>query len=268
MCTKNGILTLTLGFLNQTAFTYKLVYGSDKIERLNGISLGRYVLQEMTEDRVTYYFRAPEAGDYYLAVFARDVGDELPKGSIVFKCVSEYKIICEKAVDDVKPFPFCSDSSWGLDMYINQYQMLPNNKSAILICPDGKAEVTFDKDPDLRVYARLVRDGFAFETLKSCLTLVDRGGFVEVKVSLPEEGEYGLEIFANDKQRDGLMFMHFCQYMVTWLTPDFATIYGLVFDRPDLPQSVGADSGTYVNRSGGDTEDSDILLVFHFYSWK
>ena len=35
--------------------------------------LKRYVIQETTENRVTFYFRSPREGNYYITVFAQQV---------------------------------------------------------------------------------------------------------------------------------------------------------------------------------------------------
>lgn len=235
-----GVLTLTLGYTRPTSFTYKLTYGSAREDKLNGISAARYVLQEMTQDRLTYYFRAPRPGDYHLTIFAREVDINAPKlKSMVFKAAVEFKIIsAEAAPRNVSAFPYCSDSSFGLDSYVHQYPMLPTNQRAILMCPGGSGEVAFDKDPSIRVYARLVKDGKPFDELKKCIVVKDKeadGARATVAVQLPEEGEYALEVFANDPKQDGDMFAHFCQYLCTYAQPaDFEKMYGKVAERNDL----------------------------------
>lgn len=241
--TSKGLLSMTIGLTRPTSFTYKITYGRKKETKLNGIGVGRYVLQEMTADRLTYYFRAPQVGDYNFTIFAREVTDEQRKPSVIFKSVADFKIIAAEAAQ-LKSFPYCSDSSWGLDSYINHYPMEPANKVAILMCPDGKAEVTFEKDPKLRLYARLVNDSKSFDALKKCVTINENGGtHATISVRLPDKGEYGLEIFANDAKQDGDTFAHFCQYLCCYLPPnDFVGLYGRVTDRKDLEDVVGHDA--------------------------
>ena len=240
--TDHGILTLTLGFDKPAAFTYKISHdcASDE-EKSMETNLAQFILQEMADGRVTYYFRAPRSGNYYLTIFAREIPAEIPKSSIVFKSVAEFKIISDEPAKISAPFPYCSDSGWGIDMYVNQYPMKPHNKTAILICPDGKAELKFDKEHDLHVYARLVKDGLDFDTLKKAMSLHEDNGSAVVSVALPGEGEYGLEIFANDQQKDGKLYTHFCQYLCSFLQRDFTDLYGCVCDRSDLPASVSGD---------------------------
>jgi len=239
--TTKGVVTVTLGFTLPVSFTYKLTYGDDREDKLNGVSIGRHVLQEMTENRLTYYFRAPHAGDYFLTVFAREVDDDIQKPKMVFRSVCDFKIAsAEAAPSTLKSFPYCSDSSWGLDSYVRRYSMVPNTKAAILMCPSGKGEVSFEKEPRIKVYARLVYPGKSFAELKNCVKITEKdgGGHVVVAVELPGEGEYGLEVFGNDKALDGETFAHFSQYLCTFLPPnDFVKIYGRVSDRVDLQDS-------------------------------
>lgn len=238
--TQNGLLTLTLGFTKPTAFTYKISYGDDKVEYLNNVNLNKYVLQEMTDNRLTYYFRAPFPGNYHLTIFARDARNGVPKGSIVFKSVAEYEIISPEAFTALGPFPYCSDSSWGSDVYIHQYPVVPSIKAAILFCPSGRAEIVFEKAPNLKLYARLVHEGISFEELKSWLTYEEGKGQTVLSVDLKRGGEFGLEIFANDPEVDGEVFTHFSQYLLISLKQEFPALFGFVFDRSDLPQTAWA----------------------------
>lgn len=232
--TENGVLTLTLGFTRQTAFTYKITFGDDNAEQVREVRLSRYLIQEMTKDRLTYYFRAPAAGTYRLTIFARDASDGIPKGNIVFRSVAEYKIVCPEAVHDFGPFPYCSDSSWGADVYTQQYPIIPSIKTAILITSTGKAEVAFVKDEKLKLYARLVRDGLSFEELKSWLSFDDGKNQTVLRINIKLPGEYGLEIFANDPGADGEIYTHFSQYLIVSSGREFSAIFGSVFDRDDL----------------------------------
>ena len=110
--TKNGLLALTLGYTKPTAFTFKLSYGDRMEDDFRGIKLKRYVIQETTQSRVTFFFRAPKEGNYYLTIFAQLVGDRI-RIENVFKAACEFKIVCESAAGDIRPYPQCSDSNWG-----------------------------------------------------------------------------------------------------------------------------------------------------------
>lgn len=51
-----------------------------------------------------------------------------------------------------------------------------------------------------------------------------------MSIDLPQEGEYGLEIFANDPNKDGDMFTHVCQYLASYTKDPPLITYGKVPD--------------------------------------
>lgn len=247
--TKRGVVTLTLGFTQPTAFTFKLGYGDNIVENLQGVSLKRFVIQETIENRVTFYFRAPREGNYYITIFAQPVGDRL-KVENVFKAACEYKIICDQAASDVKPYPQCSDANWGPGAPVRQYGLTPGYKTALLAAPNGRAEVSFLKSRDVRLYARLVKEGIDEDTLENAVQCREQDNQVFVTAQLPTTGEYGLEVYANEPIREGDTFTHMCQYLVSFTDRDFGTLYGQVFDRTDLAYGMQATPQTYSSPGG------------------
>ena len=132
--TKKGLYTITLGFAKPAAFTFKLAYGDKMAEAIQGISLKRYVIQETTENRVTFYFRAPREGNYFLTLFAQTVGAKI-KVENIFKAACEYKIVADEAAGDIRPYPQCNDSNWGPGAPVRQYGLWPSHATAILSAP-------------------------------------------------------------------------------------------------------------------------------------
>jgi len=59
----------------------------------------------------------------------------------------------------------------------------------------------------------------ARETILLCIQV-----FVDVR--LPRKGEYGLEIFANDPEKEGDMFTHVCQYLCIYSDGRIDDLYG------------------------------------------
>ena len=47
------------------------------LETVSGIQLKRYIIQETMDNRVTFYFRAPREGNYYMTVFAQQVSERI-----------------------------------------------------------------------------------------------------------------------------------------------------------------------------------------------
>ena len=256
--TDNGLATLSLSFSCPVAFTYRLKPQDGNIESKG---LGRYVLQEMTDHSLTYFIRPPATGSYLLTVFAREFLDAVsPKTLITFRSVAEYKVVCDSTSDEVtSPFPYCSDSSWGLDMYASFIgaRLIPTHRTAVVFCPDGHGLVSLKlSDPELRLYARLVREGLAFDILKRGVTVVKDDSQVVIRVELPEPGEYGLEVFVNDPDKDGKLFAHFCQYLFTTdMEGSFASVY------KDLHEVEASESPYFEETATAENQSDNVESV-------
>ena len=211
---------------------------------MQGIQLKRYIIQETTEDRVTIYFRAPREGNYFLTMFAQPVGERVRVENI-FKATCEYKIVCNQAAGDIRPYPLCSDSNWGPGSPVRQYGLIANHPNAILAAPNGQAQVSFTKTREVRLFARLVKDGMTDDSLEQCVGVDEQDNQIYVTVRLPVRGEYGLEIYANEPAREGDTFTHMCQYLVTFTDRDLGSVYGQVFDRADLAYGTHASPMIY-----------------------
>ena len=247
--TKRGVVTLTLGFSQPTAFTFKLGFGESNAENLQGVPLKRYVIQETTENRVTFYFRSPKEGSYYMTMFAQPIADRV-RVENVFKAACEYKIICDQAASDVRPYPLCSDANWGAGAPVRQYGLTPSCKTALISAPNGRAELSFLKSRDVRLFARLVKDGLDEDTLENAVNIREQENQDFVTIVLPATGEYGLEIYANEPMREGDTYTHVCQYLVSFTDREFGALYGQVFDRSDLAYGMQATPMLYSSPGG------------------
>jgi len=127
--------------------------------------------QETKEDAVEFHLRLPCRGDFFLIIFAHLEAENVPASENVFKAVCEYKIVAGNDVPSkVEPFPSCSDLTWGPDTFLDGYGLTPRKHDALLKAPGGRANVTFGKSlPNVRVYARLVRDGIPDSELRSAV---------------------------------------------------------------------------------------------------
>lgn len=240
MYTNKGILALHLGYTKKAAFTFKLAFGDSMLESVQGISLKRYIIQETADGRVSFYFRAPREGNYYLTVFAQQVGDRI-KVENIFKATCEYKIVCDQAAGDIRPYPQCSDSNWGPGAPVHQYGLTPSQNGAILLAPNGRAEVSFAKSRPVRLYARMNKEGMDEETLERSVNVREQDNKIYVTVQLPARGEYGLEVYANEPSKEGDTFTHMCQYLVSYTDRDPDQMYGQVYDRQDFAYGTSAD---------------------------
>ena len=231
---QNGVHTITLGLQQPLTFNFKLLYGKNRDEVVHGMKLSQYVMQETTENRVTFYFRAPCQGTFTLVVYAMPVGDD------IFTTACEYTLIVNDAVQDIEPFPKCSGEDWGPGSGLIDYGIVPSHKQAILKTVNGQAQLMFQQDKSVNLYAQLKRSGFDEDALEKCV--VSRKTAKDkfcVKLNLENPGEYGLELYANTPA-DGDSFTLVCQYLVTFTDQDLGAMYGKVFDRQDIAYSLQA----------------------------
>lgn len=107
-------------------------------------------------------------------MFAHLFIDPIKAPENVFKAVAEYKIVGGTDIPrGTVPFPACSDLSFGPDPILSEYGLRPRTTDAVIKVPKGFAQLVFDKDqPDIRVYARLVKDGVPDNDLKMALNLI------------------------------------------------------------------------------------------------
>jgi len=76
---------------------------------------------------------------------------------------------------------------------------------------------------------------------------------VSVEVRLPKKGEYGLEIFANDPDKDGDMFTHVCQYLTFYSDGKAKDLYG---KPPDKETEAAAGEITPTELEGAETPET------------
>jgi len=89
----------------------------------------------------------------------------------VYKALCEYKILCESAAVDIRPFPACSDVTWGAGKVVDQYGLVPTHRTALLAAPNGNAEISFVKLRPVQLHANLVCEGVPDTALEKCVSI-------------------------------------------------------------------------------------------------
>ena len=171
--TKNGLLVLTLAATKPANFTFKLTFGENMIEMISSVHLKRYVIQETVDKRLTFYFRCPREGNYYLTIFAQQASNRI-RVENVYKATCEYKIICDQAASDTRPYPLCSDSNWGPGAPVQQYGLIPSHRDAIVVAQQGRINLSFTKKRNVRLFAKLTQDGVDPEMLERCISVTEQ----------------------------------------------------------------------------------------------
>ena len=164
-------------------------------------------------DNVSFFtIRPPRNGSYRLILYAKDLTQATKEG--VYGGVCEYEVIMDGQNIRPMPFPPCVHTSWGLGDSANKYDMVPLQRGAIFSTVNGQAEVKFRLPKELRFTAKMKSNSQDEKALQGYVmhrVVDDQAIFT---ITAPSEGEFGLEIFANDPERDGNSLFHAYQYLI------------------------------------------------------
>ncbi|XP_029644723.1 uncharacterized protein LOC115218879 [Octopus sinensis] len=217
--TTGGRLSLAVGFIKPTTFSYKVIDAETKEEVFNGRKMKDFVLQLTHDNQVILIFRAPKQGSYYLTIFAQLLtGDVGVKN--VYTASAEYKVVADKGSDDAAPMPPCSDSNWGPSVPVDQLGLIPSHEDPVITTTDGNVKLSFKKTRPAHILCKLRKQGKGPDELEELVSDKDEPNNIAVSAKLPEPGEYGLEVYGNDPSKDGDTYTHICQYFVHYAKPD------------------------------------------------
>ena len=204
------------------AFHFHLRLANREDNEVNGVKLERYVLHTIQDDLVSFNVHVPQAGEYFIEIFASLVEpDANPFGqSFKLKCVCKYKIICEDLSQRMHPLPACASGEWGPMKAIRHFNIIPlTHRNAIVEANSSHFEIKFDLPKPLKIHGKLHNN-----------TLSDLDKYIRhelnpsnplqlnIFIALPDEGQYGLDIYARDPdfQSEKRTMSHCCKYLINF----------------------------------------------------
>jgi hypothetical protein len=210
---------------SRLAFHFHLRLANKEDNEVNGVKLERYVLHTIQDDLVSFNVHVPQIGDYFIEVFASLVEpDANPFGqSFKLKCVCKYKIACEELTQRMHPLPACASGEWGPMKAQRHFNIVPvGYKNAIVEAQQPSVEIKFELPKVLKIHGKLhsnnqqdldklVRHEISAGSAGSPARLT-------VFVQLPEEGQYGLDVYARDPeyQSEKRTMSHCCKYLINF----------------------------------------------------
>lgn len=193
-------------------FHFSLAF-EDGTEEIQGMKLARYGLQETGDRFVSFKVRVPDQGSYKFVIYAKAVGEG--DAEKMYSAVCEYNIVCLSTPIDPNPFPPCSAPTWGMSASTaKKYGVKTNQMAATIGTTNGQAEVRYKLDKPLLFMAKLRSNDFSEQDLEGCVMHRVVNDTAIFSISVPQRGEYGLEVFANEPSKDGKTLFHMCQYLV------------------------------------------------------
>ncbi|XP_076440831.1 hillarin-like [Babylonia areolata] len=218
---------------NDLIFYYQLRF-ADK-ERLKdltykGAALDRFVFQTMVDNTITFSVHVPTAASYFFEIFATKFDessvvheDNATMAPLRLKCACQFKLVCRDIQGKMHPLPECAPGEWGPKKAIRHFGMLPvlsegpagdGEKVGILMAKDT-CKVRFRMPRPLVLVAKLRMNQVEEKTLDPFVSLSEEGQVVTVSAMLPQEGQYGLDIFARPKTAtDTSVLSHACKLLI------------------------------------------------------
>ena len=144
--------------------------------------------------------------------------------------VCEYEIICTASPPRPLPFPPCVHTTWGPGDSAGKYNLTPLQNGAIFSTVNGQAEVRFQITKDYRFTAKLKSSEMDEKSLSGFIMHRVVKDLAIFTIYAPKQGEYGLEIYANDPEVDGNSLFHAYQYLIIC-----TDVQGVVEALPHLP---------------------------------
>ncbi|XP_067137099.1 hillarin-like [Centruroides vittatus] len=222
-----GAATVRIGIPTNMAssliFHYNLKFYDSDIDNFDGVSLKRFVMQSVVSSTVTFRVHAPCSGALLLDIFANAVTprEYLTGEPMKFKSVCKFKIICKDLQTVMVPLPDCASGEWGPTKATRLFGMIPLTHEDALIFSSRELVVQFRMTRPLTDFmATLHKNGVEEKKLSKHVThSTDEDDVVTFYITLPEEGQYGMDIYTRevDVDQDGLdkhLLTHCCKYLI------------------------------------------------------
>lgn len=219
-------------------FSYRLIdssFGGSDLE-YNGDKMERYVFHAVDGLSAFFSVRVPAVGSYHLEVFTTrmqgnrsDLNDSAGGGngggggtsntssvahSFRLKCSCKFRIVCRQLTSGrMQPLPECVAGEWGPAKAARNLDIEPlTHPHGVIHVDADEVEISFRCSVRFQVQCRLRANGVDPGVLDQQVSLMRPvDGIVQVRVSLAEPGQYGLDIFV---RQDGASLQHACKYLL------------------------------------------------------
>ncbi|XP_076462401.1 uncharacterized protein LOC143294800 [Babylonia areolata] len=170
---------------------------------LDDATLIKYCLTRVEEDEVVIYLRLPQKGEYALKLFAQEVEAEGEADNVL-----NYLVQCQGQTEDCRPFPNTSHGTLGKGPDASRFGVQAlTHEGGTLDAADGKVTVRFAASPGAELLCEVhTVDNMAAKHVTVARTHVDAEGEWVFDLDLPDSGEYSLNVFAKERDKDTEIF--------------------------------------------------------------
>ena len=172
------------------------------------LQLNNYVFLNRSETHWKFGIRFPESGVYKLKI---DGGRNLYESDMCY-----FKIIVDEVQEDCKPFPV-NPGRIGYGPNLETVQAGLKAKSHkdgfVKVAVNKQIEFNFNLLRTIQVRSELIHNTIPKEDLVHCVKQRQTSNNLNVLVTVPEQGEYALQLHA--QQKDQSQFKNVCNYLLT-----------------------------------------------------
>ena len=232
-------------FEDDLVFYYQLRFADAerKLEATyRGANLERYVFQTVLDNISMFSIHVPTTGEYYLEIFANKI-DESNKISLTgdetispfrLKCACKFKIRCKSLKGKMHPLPDCASGEWGPKKALRHFGLKPiyadssdtssdtgsqssdpgDNPKAGILNVEDTTTLRFKMPMPLQFVAKLKMNNVEQKALDPFVYHTVEKDILCVTVTLPQLGQFGLDLYAKPKSSDTKTLSHACKYLL------------------------------------------------------
>ena len=182
-------------------FFHYLLYKYSKKEgkgSVGDVDFHRYVFYQKRHDLVMYNLRFPIDGIFKFDIF----GEDTNVNETYDLCVS-FLIECREPKPNCEPYPYAPEIGWGAGDALEKHGIKSDLKGAVIHTDNGLVNMVFEVENPKAVMDMLQSNKLHELNFQNNVLMHMEGNKLHVSVRLPEEGEYGIGLFANDAQTEG-----------------------------------------------------------------
>ena len=213
-------------FSKDIVFHYQLRF-ADRERRADtefrGAKLERFVFHSLSDTHALFSVHVPCAGEFFLEIFANKidesnkVGDD-PNATMMpfrLKCACKFKVTCYELVGKMHPLPNCASGEWGPSKGVRHFGLKPLTHMTGVVSVVNDCELKFSMPRPLHFLCKLRMNGVDEVFLEKYVSHRVEGTTLFVKVSPPQQGQYGLDVYARPEDAtDNHTLAHSCKYLL------------------------------------------------------
>ena len=172
------------------------------------LQLNNYVFLNRSETHWKFGIRFPESGVYKLEIVG---GRNLFESDVCY-----FKIICDEAQLDCKPLPVNPGRiGYGPNLETAQagLKAKSHKDGFVKVAVNKQVEFNFNLLRTIQIKSELIHSTIPKEDLVHCVKQRQTNNNLNVLVTVPEQGEYALQLHAQQKDQND--FKNICNYLLT-----------------------------------------------------